>query len=173
MICACSCFESHQKKLAPHCYDALSLAAPYLKQGYPVPFSAECPKLCKFRTFWIGRFVTPQFRTKQYTIIKPAEQAAIDSLGLTHIVSGMRDGTLHRFNPEGLPGQVWGNSPSRGTKCTICGTVAANYSQHLHVNVSGVEGADEPGAPMVADSPAEVCVPRSVAASAASVTRVV
>ena len=172
-------FASHVSKikLPPLCFDALELAALYLKKGWPVPYSRECPKLHKFFTFWRYKFVAKDSRTNQYLTIGPAEQAAIDSLGLTHIVSGMRDGTLGRFNPKGLPGQVMGNSTAKGTKCTICGAVSPthSYPSHLHVDVSGVEGADESGALMAVDSPTEpeVCVPRCVAVSVVSQSHVV
>jgi hypothetical protein len=146
-----------QKKLPPLCFGALEAAAPHLKKGWSVPSARECPKLYKFSTYWRGRFVAKQCGNNRYITIGPAEQAAIDSLGLTHIVSGMRDGTLGRFNPKGFPGQVMGNSTVRGTKCTICGLVCPNicYPSHLHVDVSGVEGADESGALAAVDSPPE------------------
>ena len=92
-------------------------------------------------------FVAKDPKTNQYRPIRPAEQSLIDNLGLTQIVSGMRDGTLDRYNPEGLPRQMLGTKRS-GTKCTVCGVVSnsGSYQQHLHV-VSGVEGADESDGP--------------------------
>ena len=128
-----------QKKLPPFCFDALELAAPYLKQGRPVPFDRQCPKRYKFFNFWRPRFVAKN--TDRYVTIGPVEQAAIDSLGLTRIVCGMRDGTLDRFNPKGVRGQVMGNSTSPGTKCSICGMVCANNHYHKHLHVDFLNGA--------------------------------
>jgi hypothetical protein len=126
------------------------MAAPYLRKGRPVPQANDCSTLRKFAKFWRCMFVAKDPTTNSYRPIGPAEQAIIDSLGLTHIVSGMRDGTLPRYNPAGLPKQLIGKKRS-GTKCTVCGVVSnsGSYPKHLHVDVSGVEGADESDAPPI------------------------
>ena len=145
--------ESDAPPVAPVCFSALEWAAPYLRKGWPVPreFLRQT-----FGFMWMRKFYA-EWGNAEFDPIGPEEQAAIDRLGLTHIVSGMRDGTLGRFNPKGLPGQVMGKS--KGTKCTICGMVVPNYASHLHVDVSGVEGADEASALAAVGSPpeAEVC----------------
>jgi hypothetical protein len=136
----------------------LVFAAPYLRKGWPVPEKY----LCMATNFWKGKFYTVGSYTQKFEPIAPDEQAAIDRLGLTHIVGGMRDGTLHSFNPKGLPGQGLGNSGRKGTECTVCGEILSDlsYAFHLHTNVTGVEGADATCALVPVDSSPEpeVCV---------------
>jgi hypothetical protein len=163
--------ESDAPPVPPLCFRALEVAAPYLRKGWPVP--DQYVSTTNFDCYWMAKFYVSS--TKEFNPIEPDEQAAIDRLGLTHIVGGMRDGTLGQFNPKGLPGQMLG-SKRCGTKCTICGAIRRtnNYPSHLHVDVTGVEGADAPGALVAVASPPapEVCVLRCVAVSVVSLPQV-
>jgi hypothetical protein len=149
-------------------FAALEAAAPYLQKGWPVVCShhSDDKNLRMFATHWRRKFVTTHDVTGSYSRISPAEAAMINSLGLTYIVSGMRDGTITRFNPGGVPVQVKGK---KWTKCAICGAVSRDHCSHLHFNISGVHGVDEAGATAVATPTAEseVGVLRGVAVNVA------
>ena len=136
-------------KVSADIQEALQEAAPYLRRGIPVPVTGEGP-LHKFHSFWSTTFVQP-LNDGVYVPISAPQQELIDSLGLTHIVRGMRDGTLRLFNPEGERGhRARNNMPA--TKCSLCHAVVFDryYPNHLHVDVGGVEGAAQ-------EEPSEVC----------------